>query len=290
VFGVTVLLVCSILSSLFIAGYLPPTTPNTYLFQISLVILTCSFAFALNIKLRYILEIEVQEASRDAENNFLLIEEQNVHLDIARKEALRASEVKSQFLANMSHEIRTPLNAIIGFSKEVEENHNQTEREEHIRIINSAASDLLTIVNDILDFSKMEAGKLNVANKPFSAYAIFEEAASQVAKSAHLKQLQFILDIQPLPASLIGDQFKIKQLLSNLLSNALKFTNFGTITLKAGYDWLNHDEINLNIEIKDTGIGISEQDQLQLFTPFSQLNDELNRSFQGTWAWLFANN
>ncbi|WP_233499712.1 hybrid sensor histidine kinase/response regulator [Glaciecola sp. KUL10] len=282
VFGVTVLLVCSILSSLFIAGYLPPTTPNTYLFQISLVILTCSFAFALNIKLRYILEIEVQEASRDAENNFLLIEEQNVHLDIARKEALRASEVKSQFLANMSHEIRTPLNAIIGFSKEVEENHNQTEREEHIRIINSAASDLLTIVNDILDFSKMEAGKLNVANKPFSAYAIFEEAASQVAKSAHLKQLQFILDIQPLPASLIGDQFKIKQLLSNLLSNALKFTNFGTITLKAGYDWLNHDEINLNIEIKDTGIGISEQDQLQLFTPFSQLNDELNRSFQGT--------
>jgi two-component system sensor histidine kinase BarA len=281
-FGVTVLLVCSTLSSLFIAGHLPPTTFNTYIFQVSLVALTCSFAFALNIKLRYILEVEIQEASRDAENNFLLIEEQNVHLDIARKEALRASEVKSQFLANMSHEIRTPLNAIIGFSKEVEENTNQTEREEHIRIINAAASDLLTIVNDILDFSKMEAGKLKVSNKPFSAYDVFEETASLVAKTAHLKQLQFILDIKPLPINLLGDQFKLKQLLSNLLSNALKFTNYGSIKLSADFHYTAKDEISLNIQVEDTGIGISKQDQAQLFTPFNQINDDLNRSFQGT--------
>lgn len=282
VFGIGILFVCAIVSSLFVAGFLPPVTFNTYVFQFALVILTCSFASALNSKLRYALEIEVIEASRDAENNFLLIEEQNVHLDIARKEAIRASEVKSQFLANMSHEIRTPLNAIVGFSKELETNINQAEREEYIRIINASASDLLTIVNDILDFSKMEAGKLKLCSAPFSAYEIFEDIATLQAKSAHLKQLDFVLDLKPLPSTLLGDQFKLKQLLSNLLSNALKFTNYGVITLRVNYELVTNCTANLSIEVQDTGIGISEQDREKLFKPFNQLNDELNRSFQGT--------
>jgi two-component system sensor histidine kinase BarA len=272
----------SVFSSLFIAGKLPVNLVTTYTFQISLIALTLCFVLALIIKIRFKLEVEVKQASSDAENNFLLIEEQNVHLDLARREAIKASEVKSQFLANMSHEIRTPLNAIIGFSQELQDKSNEAERDEHVRIINSAASDLLTIVNDILDFSKMEAGKLNLIQKAFSPRDALEDIASLMAKSSHLKQLEFIFDIGPLPAVLIGDSFKIKQLLSNLLSNALKFTNFGEIALRARFFKFGNDECMLSLEVEDSGIGISEEDKKKLFKPFNQIDDDLNRSFQGT--------
>lgn len=272
----------SIIGTLFIGGKLPINSFTTYVFQSGLLAQTLCFVLAIILKVRYKLELEIHQASQDAENNFLLIEEQNVHLDIARREAVKASEIKSQFLANMSHEIRTPLNAIIGFSKELESKKSETERDEHVRIINSAASDLLTIVNDILDFSKMEAGKLTINQKPFSPRDAFEEIVSSMAKSAHLKQLEFIFDIDTLPAVLIGDSFKLKQLMSNLLSNALKFTNDGQITLRARSLQFGNDEYMLSVEVEDTGIGISDADKKKLFKPFNQLDDDLNRSFQGT--------
>jgi two-component system sensor histidine kinase BarA len=272
----------SIASSLFIAGKLPVNYFTTYVFQTALLAQTLCFVLAIILKVRFSLELEIRQASNDAENNFLLIEEQNVHLDIARREAVKASEIKSQFLANMSHEIRTPLNAIIGFSQELETSTNETERDEHIRIINSAASDLLTIVNDILDFSKMEAGKLTINQKPFSPRDIFEDIASLIAKPAHLKQLEFMFDIDTLPSVLIGDSFKLKQLVCNLLSNALKFTNYGHVILRAKSLPFGDDNYMLCIEVEDTGIGISDADKTKLFKPFNQLDDELNRSFQGT--------
>lgn len=280
--GWLILALGSITSSLFVAGKLPVNTFTTYVFQSALLGLTLCFFLAIIIKVRFSLEQEVLQASNDAENNFLLIEEQNIHLDIARREAVKASAVKSQFLANMSHEIRTPLNAIIGFSNELESKTNESERDEHVRIINSAASDLLMIVNDILDFSKMEAGKLTLNQKPFSPRDALEDIASLMAKSAHLKKLEFLLDIDTLPAVLIGDSFKLKQLLSNLLSNALKFTNDGQITLRAKSFKFSDDEYMLSVEVEDTGIGISDSDKKKLFKPFNQLDDELNRSFQGT--------
>lgn len=272
----------SVIGSLFIAGKLPVNSFTTYVFQSALLAQTLCFVLAIILKVRFSLEVEIRQASNDAENNFYLIEEQNVHLDIARREAVKASKVKSQFLANMSHEIRTPLNAIIGFSTELESKTNETERDEHVRIINSAASDLLIIVNDILDFSKMEAGKLTINQKPFSPRDAFEDIASLMAKSAHLKQLEFIFDIDTLPSVLIGDNFKLKQLMSNLLSNALKFTNYGQIVLRAKSLQFGDDDYMLCIEVEDTGIGISNLDKKKLFTPFNQLDDELNRSFQGT--------
>ena len=280
--GWVFLTVGSIISALFIAGELPINSFTTYVFQSALLAQTLCFVFAIIFKVRFKLELEIRQASNDAENNFLLIEEQNVHLDIARREAVKASEVKSQFLANMSHEIRTPLNAIIGFSKELESKTNETERDEHVRIINSAASDLLTIVNDILDFSKMEAGKLTISQKPFSPRDAFEDIASLMAKSAHLKQLEFMFDIDTLPSVLIGDSFKLKQLMSNLLSNALKFTNDGYIALRARSIDYGNDACMLSVTVEDTGIGISDADKKKLFKPFNQLDDELNRSFQGT--------
>jgi two-component system sensor histidine kinase BarA len=274
----------SLISSLFIAGKLPLNYFTTYAFQAALLAQTLCFVLAIILKVRFSLELEIRQAASDAENNFLLIEEQNVHLNIARREAVKASQVKSQFLANMSHEIRTPLNAIIGFSHELENSTNENERNEHIRIINSAASDLLTIVNDILDFSKMEAGKLTINQKPFSPLDILEDIASLNAKPAHLKQLEFMfdIDIDTLPSMLMGDSFKLKQLICNLLSNALKFTNDGHVILRAKALSFGDDNYMLCIEIEDTGIGISNADKRKLFKPFNQLDDELNRSFQGT--------
>lgn len=275
-------LIGSIASAFFIFGILPNNLFHQHLFNFSLLVQACAFLLSIVLRNQYDLELEVKEAQTDAENNFYLIEEQNVHLDIARKQAIKAFEVKSQFLANMSHEIRTPLHAILGFTKELESKQNIIERDEHVRIINSAANDLLTIVNDILDFSKMEAGKLTLNNKPFSPRDLLEDVAALMSKSAHLKQLEFILDVGKLPPSLIGDAFKVKQLLSNLLGNALKFTEVGYVTLKAILVEQDEKECTIEFQIEDTGIGINEADMSMLFTAFHQLDDDMSRSFQGT--------
>lgn len=282
VIGSAIMIIGAIISTLYVIDKLPVSTLNTYIFQLSFISMTCAFALSLNHKLRYGLEIEIAGATKDVENHFLLIEEQNVRLNIARNEALKASEVKSQFLANMSHEIRTPLNAILGFSNELMANPNPSEKEDYIGIINTSASDLLTIINDILDLSKIEAGKLSLNNKPFSPFHVFEEMATLVAKNAHLKNLQFVFDVAAMPSTLIGDKFKIKQLMNNLLSNALKFTNHGCITMRGKCNAKSATQIELLIEIEDTGIGISKDDQDKLFKPFNQLDNETNRTFQGT--------
>ena len=272
----------AVLSALFMFEVLPSITFQHQLFHFSILIQTGVLLLAMVLRKQYDLELDVQVAENDAQNNFLLIEEQNVHLDLARKEAEKASAVKSQFLANMSHEIRTPLNAIIGFSKELNFRKNLAEREEHVRIINSAASDLLTVVNDILDFSKMEAGKLTLTLKPFSPRKMLEDLVALMAKNTHLKHLEFIFDVGELPDYLIGDTFKLKQLLSNLLSNAQKFTNYGHITLSAKVIYESGSDCIISFGVKDTGIGINKKGMQQLFTAFQQLDDDLNKSYQGT--------
>jgi len=228
------------------------------------------------------LESEVEQATNDLRNNMELIEEQNARLDIARKDAIKASNVKSQFLANMSHEIRTPLNAILGFSRELNNASLPTDQQEQVRIVNTAADNLLTIVNDILDFSKIEAGKLQINNQPFSPNKLLEEMVTIMAKSSHSKRIEFVFDLNPLPEKLIGDVFRIKQVLNNLLSNALKFTSSGTITFSVSGRSLPHGIHEVNITVEDTGIGISRQDRKKLFNAFSQVDDALNRNYQGT--------
>jgi two-component system sensor histidine kinase BarA len=275
-------IVGSTLSIFFIFGILPSNPFHQHIFHFTLLMQTGIFLLAMVMRNQYNLQLEVQEAESDVLSNFDLIEEQNVHLDLARKEAIKASEVKSQFMANMSHEIRTPLNAIIGFSKELENEQNKLEREEHVRIINSAATDLLTVVNDILDFSKMEAGKLTLNRRPFSPRNLLEDVAALMSKNAHLKQLEFLFDVEQLPDILVGDAFKIKQLLSNLLSNALKFTNYGHIKLAANVTEHSEHHCTIAFTIEDTGIGIHKNHIDKLFRAFHQLDDELNRSFQGT--------
>ena len=272
----------AVVGMLSLIGILPSNDFTTYCFQVGVFIEAGLFSFALMEKSRGQLEREVEQATDDLRNNMELIEEQNARLDIARKDALKASAVKSQFLANMSHEIRTPLNAILGFSKELNNAPLPTDQLEQVRIVNTAADNLLTIVNDVLDFSKIEAGKLRINNQPFSPNKLLEEMVTLMAKSSHSKRIEFVFDLKPLPEKLIGDVFRIKQVLNNLLSNALKFTSSGTITFAVEGRALQHGIYELMITVEDTGIGISRQDRKKLFNAFSQVEDALNRSYQGT--------
>ncbi|MDP5130511.1 MAG: ATP-binding protein [Paraglaciecola sp.] len=282
IFAWSILATAAIIGMLSLAGIFPSNFFTTYCFQFGVFLEAGLFSLALMDKSRHQLELEIAQATNDLRNNIELVEEQNARLDIARKEAINASNVKSQFLANMSHEIRTPLNAILGFSKELHSSDLSPEKQEQVSIINAAADNLLTIVNDVLDFSKIEAGKLRINNNPFSPTQMIEDLVSVMAKSAHLKHLGFNYDLSPLPEKLIGDSYRIKQILNNLLGNALKFTDQGHIGLAVKGSFLDHGIYELEFKIEDTGIGISREDRRKLFAAFSQVDDALSRSYQGT--------
>lgn len=282
IFAWSILACCALIGMLSLIGVFPSNFFTTYCFQIGVFIEAGLFSLALMDKSRGQLEREIQQATNDLRNNMEFIEEQNVRLDIARKDAIKASHVKSQFLANMSHEIRTPLNAILGFSRELTQLDLPAQKQEQVMIINNAADNLLAIVNDVLDVSKIEAGKLQINNQPFSPNQLLEEMVNLMAKTAHQKKLEFVFDLGALPDKLIGDVTRIKQILNNLLSNALKFTSTGYIRLSASGRTLDHGMFQLELKIEDTGIGISPQDRKKLFNAFTQVDDALSRSYQGT--------
>lgn len=265
-----------------LVGILPSNFFTTYCFQIGVFFESALFSIALIEKSRHQLEQDVRDATNDLIHNMELIEEQNVRLDIARKEAIKASHIKSQFLANMSHEIRTPLNAILGFSKELSKLVLPVEKQEHVQIINTSASNLLAIVNDVLDFSKIEAGKLRLNKEEFSPTDLFEELVFVHAREAHRKHLTFIYEAGSLPEKMLGDPARIKQVLTNLLGNALKFTQKGYIELTVKGVELENDLFELQFLVEDTGIGIEEHSKHKLFRAFSQLDTKLTRSYQGT--------
>jgi two-component system sensor histidine kinase BarA len=282
IFAWGILAVFALIGMLSLITVLPSNFFTAYCFQLGVFIEASLFSLAIMDKSRHQLEQEVEQTTEDLRNNIELVEEQNVRLDIARKDAITASKVKSQFLANMSHEIRTPLNAILGFSKELHSESLPPEKQEQVNIINAAADNLLSIVNDVLDFSKIEAGKLKINNHPFSPNEMLEDMVSIMAKSAHLKNLEFIYNLEPLPEKLIGDSYRIKQVLNNLLGNALKFTDYGFVSLSAYGKEREHGIYELVLKIEDSGIGISREDQRKLFAAFSQVDDALSRSYQGT--------
>lgn len=263
-------------------GFIQHNTLYQYAFQFGLFVQASLFSVAIIEKSRGKLNNEVKQATNDLRNNMLLIEEQNVRLDISRKEAVKNSNVKSQFLANMSHEIRTPLNAILGFSRELEAAQLAPEQAEQVRIVNSAAGSLLTVVNDVLDFSKIEAGKFQISNQAFSPLTLFEDMMAIMANPAHIKGLDLVFEYHSLPEKLIGDAARLRQVLTNLIGNAIKFTSHGYISLSVRAQTGVHGVIDLVFDITDTGIGINRQDRQKLFSAFSQVDDALNRSYQGT--------
>ncbi|CZF83750.1 Signal transduction histidine-protein kinase BarA [Grimontia celer] len=233
----------------------------------------------------YHLEMQqsIDQATSDLRETLEQLEIQNVELDIAKKNAQEAARVKSEFLANMSHELRTPLNGVIGFTRQMLKTQLSSSQQDYLQTIEKSANNLLTIINDILDFSKLEAGKLLLENIPFDFEDSLDEVMRLLAPMAHEKGLELNLRIDPrIPAGVIGDPLRIQQVLTNLIGNATKFTERGHISVSVELKQQRDERLELQFVIRDTGIGISERQQSQLFQAFRQADASISRRYGGT--------
>ena len=202
----------------------------------------------------------------------------------SEQEALKANETKSQFSANMSHEIRTPLNAIIGFSDILSESNLDNSEKEKATIISKSATALLNIINDILDISKIESGKFEISENEFNLNNLLEQLVQLYSVNTKQKDIRFLYTLDPnIPHFLISDETKIKQVLSNILSNAIKFTpQNASVSFKVNLKKIENNIATITFLVKDEGIGIAIDDQKKVFNPFSQADGTISRKFGGT--------
>ena len=225
----------------------------------------------------------IDQATSDLRETLEQMEIQNVELDLAKKRAQEAARIKSEFLANMSHELRTPLNGVIGFTRQMLKTEMSVTQTDYLQTIERSANNLLTIINDVLDFSKLEAGKLVLEHIPFSLRETLDEVIVLLAPSAHEKGLELTLDVHnDVPEQVIGDSLRLQQIITNLLGNAIKFTETGNIDIRVELRGQQDRQMELEVQIHDTGIGISERQQSQLFQAFRQADASISRRHGGT--------
>jgi len=227
----------------------------------------------------------IDQATSDLNETLTDLENKNAQLDFANRKAREAARLQTEFLANMSHELRTPLNGVIGFAVQLGKTDLTEHQKDYLRTIESSAKHLLAIINNILDFSKLEAGRLSFEKIPFSLRDTVYDTVNLLLPTVYEKNIDLSVDIDSgVPDLVVGDPLRLQQILTNILGNAVKFTNQGSVTLTMSSSGLvsPNSEILIEAQVSDTGIGISPSQLKTIFRPFTQANASISRTFGGT--------
>ena len=231
-----------------------------------------SIGTVLSLGLLFLLAMAIVKTGRDLLEN-----------EKKKQQAIMATKAQAQFLANMSHEIRTPINAVIGMNEMILRECTDDTIQEYAHNIENSSNMLLGLVNDVLDFSKIESGQLELVEGEYHLASLIQDEIQLLSARVADKELSTFIEIdEQLPSWLYGDELRIKQIVTNILSNAVKYTKEGSVTLKVGFEWIDDNNINLQFDVEDTGIGIRQEDVAQLFDSFKRLEIDKNRNIEGT--------
>jgi signal transduction histidine kinase/ActR/RegA family two-component response regulator len=262
---------------------------RTYAIGVSLLallllgFLTLSWHWNRRLKAEVAAKQQAEDALRDHRDHLeAVVEERTVALSIAKDAAETANVAKSAFLANMSHEIRTPMNGIIGMANILRREGVTSKQAQRLDTIDASAQHLLSVINDVLDISKIEAGKFTLEDAPVVVSSLMANVSSILSERVKAKGIHLLIETERLPHNLLGDPTRVQQALLNYATNAVKFTEQGSVTLRALKQAETDNSVMVHFEVTDTGIGIAPEAMSRLFSAFEQADNSMNRKYGGT--------